>query len=85
MLILFARECFVEECDELLNVELNESEIEELNLCLIHFQKIIEFKINLKERTCFLCTTVSTTDLTVGGISNTLVIEADDKSPRHRR
>lgn len=54
LLILFARECFVEECDEPLNVELNESKIEELDLCLIHFKKVIEFEIDLKERPCFL-------------------------------
>ena len=58
-LILFARECFVEEGNELLDVELNEPKVEELDLCLIHFEKVIEFEINLKERTGFLWIPVS--------------------------
>ena len=58
-LILFARECFVEEGYEPLDVELNEPKVEELDLRLIHFEKVIEFEINLKERTGFLWIPVS--------------------------
>ena len=53
-LILFALECFVEEGDEFLDVQLNEAEVEELNLRLIHFEEIVKFEINLKKCTCFL-------------------------------
>jgi hypothetical protein len=46
--ILFAGKGFVEEGDEFWDVELDEAEVEELDLCLLHFEKIIEFQINLK-------------------------------------
>ena len=59
ILILFARECFVEEGYEPLDVELNEPKVEELDLRLIHFEKVIEFEINLKERTGFLWIPIS--------------------------
>jgi len=85
-LILFARECFVEEGDKLLDVELNESKVKELDLCLIHFEKVIEFEINLKERTRFLCIPISPPHTPVETTRrDTLVIKADYKSPRHRR
>jgi hypothetical protein len=41
--ILLSGEGFVEEGDEFGDVELDEAEVEELDLCLLHFEKVIQF------------------------------------------